>query len=131
MFLIAFYDREHGLRLRYGSARSFPSGYKCAPSQRKHSVACRVQHVLSYFRLPHFSSQTFSVAVPADKTVRRIITPFTLPIFMARHRLIVRTSSVRQILERLFDFVVLQFDTPLECKKAETFDFSKVPALPI
>ena len=50
---------------------------------------------------------------------------------MARHRLIVRTSSVRQILERLFDFVVLQFDTPLERKKAGTFDFSKVPALPI
>ena len=35
------------------------------------------------------------------------------------------------ILERLFDFVVLQFDTPLERKKAGTFDFSKVPASPI
>ena len=92
---------------------------------------CRVQYVLSYFRLPHFSSQTFSVAVPADKTVRWIIAPFTLPIFMARHRLIVRTSSIRQVLECLFDFIVLQFDTPLNAKKAGTFDFSKVPALPI
>ena len=87
--------------------------------------------VSSFFYLLHFSSQAFAVAVPADETVRWVITPFTLPIFMARHCLIVRTSSIRQILERLFDFVVLQFDTPLECKKAGTFDFSKVPALPI
>ena len=73
--------------------------------------AAREPYIVSNFRLPHFSSQTFSVAVPTDKTVRGIIAPFTLPIFMARHRLIVRTSSVRQILERLFDFVILHFDT--------------------
>ena len=53
-------------------------------------------------------------------------TGFTL-IFAARHRLIVRKPSVRQILERLFDFVVFQFDTSLERKKAGTFDFSKSP----
>ena len=52
-------------------------------------------------------------------------------VFTAHHRLIVRKPSIRQILECLLDFVVLQFDTPLECKKAGTFDFSKAPALPI
>ena len=59
----------------------------------------------------------------------RIITPFTLPIFMARHRLIVRTSSVRQILECLFDFIVLQFDTSSERKKGRNFWFLKSPGL--
>ena len=39
-------------------------------------------------------------------------------VFTAHHRLIVRKPSIRQILECLLDFVVLQFDTPLECKKA-------------
>ena len=71
------------------------------------STACII-----IFYLLHFSSQAFAVAVPANKTMCRIITPFTLPIFMARHRLIVRTSSVRQILERLFDFVVFNLIPP-------------------
>ena len=69
--------------------------------------------------------------MPTDKTVRGIIAPIALIIFAAHHRLVIRQPSVRQILERLFDFVVLQFDTPPERKKAGTFDFSKVPALPI
>ena len=69
--------------------------------------------------------------MPADETVRWVIAPFTLLVFTAHNLLIVRKLSIRQIFERLLDFVVLQFDTPLECKKAGTFDFSKVPALPI
>lgn len=69
--------------------------------------------------------------MPTDETMRRVITSIALLIFMACHLLIVRKPCVRTILERLFDFVILQFDTPLECKKAGTFDFSKVPALPI
>ena len=69
--------------------------------------------------------------MPADKTVRWVITPFALLVFAAHHRLVVRQPGIRQILERLFDFVVLQFDTPLERKKAGVLDFSKAPALPI
>ena len=90
------------------------------------STACNI-----IFCLPHFSSQAFAVAVPTDETVRRVIAPFTLLVFVTHNLLNVRKPSIRQILERLFDFVVLQFDTPLECKKAGTFDFSKVPASPI
>ena len=63
--------------------------------------------------------------------MRWIIAPFALLVFAAHHRIVIWQLSIRQILERLFDFVVLQFDTPLECKKAGTFDLSKVPALPI
>ena len=63
--------------------------------------------------------------------MRWVISPIALLVLAARHRLIVWQPSVRQILERLFDFVVLQFDTPLEHKKAGTFDFPKVPTLPI
>ena len=63
--------------------------------------------------------------------MRRVIAPFTLLVFVAHNLLNVRKLSIRQIFERLFDFVVLQFDIPLECKKAGTFDFLKVPALPI
>ena len=69
--------------------------------------------------------------MPTDETVCWIIAPVTLLVFAAHNLLIVRNPNVRQILERLFDFVVLQFDTPLERKKAGTFDFSKAPALPI
>ncbi len=39
--------------------------------------------------------------------------------------------SIRQILERLFDFIVFQFDTSSKRKKAGAFDSSKAPALPI
>ena len=53
--------------------------------------------------------------------MRRIITSIALLILMARHRRI-----VRQILERLFDFVVLQFDTPLNAKKPEPLIFQKI-----
>ena len=59
------------------------------------------------------------------------MTAIALFIFVAHHRLVVRQPGIRQILERLFDFVVLQFDTTLERKKAVTFEFSKAPALPI
>ena len=69
--------------------------------------------------------------MPTDETVRRVITHIAPLIFAARHRRIVRKPSIRRILERLFDFVVLQFDTPLERKKAGVLDFSKAPALPI
>ena len=78
---------------------------------------CRVQHVLSYFRLPHFSSQTFSVAVPADKTVRWIIAPFALLVFAAHHRIVIWQPSIRQVLECLFDFIILHFDTPFRMQK--------------
>ena len=63
--------------------------------------------------------------------MRWIIAPFALLVFVAHNLLNVRKPSIRQIFERLLDFVVLQFDTPLECKKAGTFDFSKAPTLPI
>jgi hypothetical protein len=66
--------------------------------------------------------------VPADKTVRWIIAPFALLVFAAHHRIVIWQPSIRQVLECLFDFVVLQFDTPLNAKKAGTFDFSIVPA---
>ena len=67
--------------------------------------------------------------MPANKTMRRIKTAIALFVFVAHNLLIVRTPNVRQIFERLFDFVVLQFDTSLRTpKKAGTFDFSKVPA---
>lgn len=69
--------------------------------------------------------------MPADEAVRRVITSIALLIFMACHLLIVRKPRVRTILERLFDFVILQFDTSSKRKKAGAFDFSKVPALPI
>lgn len=58
------------------------------------------------------------------------MTAIALLVFTARYCILIRQPSVRQILERLFDFVVFQFDTPPERKKAGTFDFSKVPALP-
>ena len=67
---------------------------------------------------PAFSSQAFAVAVPADKTVRWIIAPIALLVFTARHQLVVRQPGIRQILECLFDFVVLQFDTSSKCKKS-------------
>jgi len=69
--------------------------------------------------------------MPADKAVREVITSIALLIFMACHLLIVRKPRVRTILERLFDFVILQFDTSSKRKKAGTLDFSKVPTLPI
>ena len=69
--------------------------------------------------------------MPTDETVRRVITHIAPLIFAARHRRIVRKPSIWRILERLSDFVVFQFNTPLERKKARTFNFSKVPALPI
>ena len=49
--------------------------------------------------------------MPTDETVRRIVAPIALLIFAAHNLLIVRNPNVRQILERLFDFVILQFDT--------------------
>ena len=53
------------------------------------------------------------------------MTAIALLVFTARYCILIRQPSVRQILERLFDFVVFQFDTPLEKKKAGTFDFLK------
>lgn len=47
-------------------------------------------YVLSFFHLLHFSSQAFAVAVPADETVRWVITPIALLVFAAHHRLVVR-----------------------------------------
>ena len=96
--------------------------------KRKHS--CRMFYGWSFLHLPHFSSQAFAIAMPADEAVRRIMTAIALLVFTARYCILIRQPSVRQILERLFDFVVFQFDTPPERKKAGTFDFSKVPALP-
>ncbi len=63
--------------------------------------------------------------------MRRIMTAIALLVFTARYCILIRQPSVRTILERLFDFVILQFDTSSKRKKAGTLDFSKVPTLPI
>ena len=57
--------------------------------------------------------------------MRRIMTAIALLVFTARHLLIVRHPGIRQILERLFDFVVLQFDTSSKRKKGRNFQFLK------
>ena len=63
--------------------------------------------------------------MPTDETMRRVITSIALLVFTARYCILIQQPSVRQILERLFDFVVFQFDTPLERKKARNFRFLK------
>ena len=78
---------------------------------------CRAPHVISFFCLPHFSSQAFAVAVPTDKTVRWVIAPFTLLVFVAHNLLNVRKPSIRHVLECLFDFIILHFDTPFRMQK--------------
>ena len=67
--------------------------------------------------------------MPTDETVSRVITPITPLIFAAHNRIVIRQPSVRQILEHLFDFVVLQFDTSSKCKKGRNFRFLKSPGL--
>lgn len=47
------------------------------------------------------------------------MTAIALLVFTARYCILIRQPSVRQILERLFDFVVFQFDTPLKEKRPE------------
>lgn len=53
------------------------------------------------------------------------MTAIALLEFTARYCIIIWQPSVRQILERLFDFVVFQFDTPLERKKGRNVRFLK------
>ena len=67
--------------------------------------------------------------MPTDETVRRVITSIALLIFVAYNLLIVRHPGIRQILERLFDFVVLQFDTSSKRKKGRNFQFLKSSGL--
>ena len=49
--------------------------------------------------------------------MRWVIAPFTLLVFVAHNLLNVRKPSIRQILERLLDFVILHFNTPFRMQK--------------